>query len=341
MRGAGGRRRGFDEEPAAADDERVPEDATVVTNLDELARRAGGGGSETVHPHLIVIAGNNVGKYYRLDRPITYMGRGETCEVQIQDTGISRKHARVVVEVTGEVWLEDLESTNGTFVENHRIDRRMLRDGDKIQLGRTSIIKFTLTDATELRFAEQMYISATQDALTRLNNRKYFDEQFLAEYAFASRHRIALSVLMIDIDHFKKVNDTYGHPAGDLVLKVVARTLAKILRTEDIVARYGGEEFVVVTRGIDKANTRVLAERIRSTVEALAIPHESGELKNTISVGTATLIDGSPPSRTALVAAADTALYRAKRRGRNRVEQWSETDPMEAPPSGVSEDTNA
>jgi two-component system cell cycle response regulator len=314
----------------------------VVTNLDELARRSGAGpDSEALHPHLIVISGSNVGKYYRLDRPIVYMGRGETCEVQIQDTGISRKHARVVLEVTGEVWLEDLDSTNGTFVENHRIERRLLRDGDKIQLGRTTIIKFSMTDATELRFAEQMYVSATQDPLTRLNNRKYFDEQFTSEFAFAVRHRIPLSVLMIDIDHFKLVNDTHGHATGDLVLRVLARTLAKILRTEDVLARYGGEEFVVLTRGIDKGNTKLLADRIRSTVESLSIPHPGGELKLTISVGTATLVDANLPSRMALIAAADNALYRAKRNGRNRVEQWSETDPMEAPRSGVTEDTNA
>jgi diguanylate cyclase (GGDEF)-like protein len=318
----------------------VPDDATVVTNLDELARRAGGGTGEVLHPHLIVIAGNNVGKYYRLDRPVIYLGRGETCEVQIQDTGISRKHARVVLEPTAEVWLEDLDSTNGTFVENHRIERRLLRDGDKIQLGRTTIIKFSLTDATELRFAEQMYVSATQDALTRLNNRKYFDEQLVQEFAFAGRHRIPLSVLMIDLDHFKLVNDTYGHSTGDLVLKVVARTLAKILRTEDVLARYGGEEFVILARGIDKPNTLVVAERVRSTIESLLIPHPGGGLRITVSVGTATFANDNLASRTALVAAADTALYRAKRNGRNRVEQWSESDPLEAPPS-VEEDTNA
>jgi len=339
LRGSGSRRRGFDD---TADHklEQVPEDATVITNLDELARRTGTGGGESLHPHLIVIAGNNVGKYYRLDRQVIYLGRGETCEVQIQDSGVSRKHARVVLEPTSEVWLEDLDSTNGTFVENHRVERRLLRDGDKIQLGRTTIIKFSLTDATELQFAEQMYVSATQDALTRLNNRKFFDEQFVAEFAFASRHHIPLSVLMIDLDRFKDVNDTHGHPTGDLVLKVVARTLARILRTEDILARYGGEEFVILTRGIDKGNTRLLAERVRTTIESLLIPHPGGALRITVSVGTATLVETNVASRMALVAAADAALYRAKRNGRNRVEQWSETDPLEAPHNNT-EDTNA
>jgi diguanylate cyclase (GGDEF)-like protein len=342
-RGAGGRRPSLDGD---SDLGKVPDDATVVTNLEELSRRAGEapGAGDALHPHLIVIAGNNVGKYYRLDRPTTYLGRGETCEVQIQDTGVSRKHARVLLDPTGDVWLEDLDSTNGTFVENHRIERRLLRDGDKIQLGRTTIIKFSLTDATELRFAEQMYVSATHDALTRVNNRKYFDEQFLAEFAFAARHRLPLSVLMIDLDHFKQVNDTHGHQTGDHVLKVVARTLARMLRTEDLLARYGGEEFVILARGIDKAAARTIAERVRSTIESLLIPLSSdpdGALRITISVGTATFVDGVPVSRVALLAAADAALYRAKRNGRNRVEQWSETDPPAAPTSNVTEDTNA
>lgn len=343
-RGAGGRRRSLVDGLVELD--RVPDDATVVTNLDELSRRVAEGGeaSDTLHPHLIVIAGNNVGKYYRLDRSTTYLGRGETCEVQVQDTGISRKHARVLLDPTGEVWIEDLDSTNGTFVENHRIERRLLRDGDKIQLGRTTIIKFSLTDATELRFAEQMYVSATHDGLTRINNRKFFDEQFLAEFAFAARHRLPLSVLMIDLDHFKLVNDTHGHQTGDHVLRVVARTLARMLRTEDLLARYGGEEFVILARGIDKPNTAILAERVRSTIESLLIPlsaQPDGALRITVSVGTATFRDGVPPSRLALLAAADAAMYRAKRNGRNRVEQWSETDPITAPNSNITDDTNA
>jgi len=339
-RGMGGRRSGFDGD---SDLGKAPDDATVVTSLEDLSRRAGGEG-DGLHPHLIVIAGNNVGKYYRLDRPVTYLGRGETCEVQIHDAGVSRKHARILLDPTGDVWLEDLGSTNGTFVENHRIERRLLRDGDKIQLGRTTIIKFSLTDATELRFAEQMYVSATHDGLTRVNNRKYFEEQFLAEFAFAARHRLPLSVLMIDLDHFKQVNDTYGHPTGDHVLKVVARTLARILRTEDLLARYGGEEFVILARGIDQVAARAIAERVRGTIESLLLPVPSapgGVLRITVSVGTATFTDGVPVSRVALLAAADAALYRAKRNGRNRVEQWSESDPVTAPTSGGTEDTNA
>ncbi|MBN1772392.1 MAG: GGDEF domain-containing protein [Deltaproteobacteria bacterium] len=343
QRGAGTRRRSLD---GMVELDRLPDDATVVTNLDELSRRVGDAAatSDALHPHLIVIAGNNVGKYFRLDRPTVYLGRGETCEVMIQDTGVSRKHARVLLDPTGEVWLEDLDSTNGTFVENHRIERRLLRDGDKIQLGRTTIIKFSLTDATELRFAEQMYVSATHDGLTRINNRKFFDEQFLAEFAFAARHRLPLSVLMIDLDHFKQVNDTHGHQTGDHVLRVVARTLARMLRTEDLLARYGGEEFVILARGIDKSGAAVVGERVRSTIESLLIPLSSepgGALRITVSVGIATFADGVPASRVALLAAADATMYRAKRNGRNRVEQWSETDPVTAPPSNLSEDTNA
>lgn len=315
------------------------DEATVITNLDDLAAVGDLGGQR--HPHLIVIAGSGVGRHYRLDRAVTYIGRGETCEIQIQDPGISRKHARVLVDPDGTVSLEDLGSTNGTFVENRRVDRHHLQDGDKIQFGRTTIIKFSLTDATEIQFAEQMYVSATHDALTRINNRKFFDEQFRTEFAYASRHRTPLSILMIDIDHFKRVNDTYGHSTGDLVLKIVARTLARVVRTEDVLARYGGEEFVVLARGSDRRSAMVLAERVRSTVESQLIPNPAGAFRVTVSVGTATLTDANLPTRAMLIAAADQAMYRAKGGGRNRVEHWSEGDPINVSAELLTEDTSA
>jgi diguanylate cyclase (GGDEF)-like protein len=322
---------------AASDEARDGGDSTVVTSLADIARQAQTG--DKTLPHLVVIAGEHVGKYFCLDHAVTHLGRGESCEVQIHDGGISRKHARVLINPGGEVWLEDLGSTNGTFVENQRIDRLQLHDGDRIQLGRTTIIKFSVTDATELRFAEQMYVSATQDALTRVNNRQFFDDEFRKEFAFATRHGIPLSVLMIDIDFFKKVNDTYGHTTGDLALKMVARTLSRSLRTEDILARYGGEEFVVLTRGTDGEAAVALGERIRHTVESQLVPNAGSAFRVTVSVGAATLVPGSSlESRSDLLAAADTAMYRAKRNGRNRVEQWHEGDALEHATAGV-EDT--
>ncbi len=336
-RGAGGE---GDAAGGAEDGDRPTDDATVITSLDDLAEKLPGAGAQR-HPHLIVIAGVGVGRHYRLAGPVSYIGRGETCEVQIQDTGISRKHARISLEPNGDAIVEDLGSTNGTFVENRRIDRHRLQDGDKIQIGRTAIIKFSVTDATEINFAEQMYTSATQDGLTKVANRKFFDEEFRKEYAYATRHRTPLSVLMIDLDHFKRVNDTYGHSTGDLVLRVVARTLARVVRTEDILARYGGEEFVILARGIDRAGAAILAERIRATVESQLVPNPSGGFRVTVSVGAATMIEGAMRSRVLLLAAADRALYRAKSAGRNRVEQWSESDPIDVSADTVTEDTTA
>jgi two-component system, cell cycle response regulator len=319
--------------------ERQGEDATVITNLDELAAKRPV--ENPLHPYLIIIAGNGVGKNFRLDRPVMYIGRGETCDVQIQDSGISRKHARIVVEGDGAVFLEDLGSTNGTFVEHGRVDRHRLQDGDKIQFGRTTIIKFSVTDSTEIEFTEHMYVSATHDGLTRINNRKFFEEQFRTEFAYSSRHRLPLTLLMIDLDHFKRVNDTYGHATGDLVLKMVARTLARVIRTEDILARYGGEEFVVLARGTDRKSAVVLAERIRSTVESQLIPNPAGAFRITVSLGTATLADANLTTRAALVAAADKALYRAKNAGRNRIEQYEDGEPLDVSKESLTEDTTA
>ena len=163
------------------------------------------------------------------------------------------------------------------------------------------------------------YPATVSDALTGVVNRKAFDERLDAELAFGLRHESPLSLVLLDVDHFKKVNDTHGHPAGDAVLRGVAAVARSQARETDLVARYGGEELAVVLPETDAAGARAIAERLRAAVEGTAHATEQGSLRVTVSVGVATW-PGGGQTPDELLTTADRALYRAKQTGRNRVE---------------------
>jgi diguanylate cyclase (GGDEF)-like protein len=269
---------------------------------------------------LTVLLGVNAGQVFTLDRDETLIGRGRDANIVIDEVGISRRHARIRRADGGRHILEDLDSTNGVFVNSRRVERADLADGDRIQVGPAVLLRFGLVAADEEALARQLYEGATRDALTRLYNRKYATERLGAEVAYAHRHATPLSVILFDIDHFKRVNDTFGHAAGDAVLRILSAQAQKTIRGEDVLARYGGEEFVVIVRGIEHRSAMVLADRIRKSVERLSIPWDSGTLTISISAGVASLGECGPKApEDALVSLADERLYRAKAGGRNRV----------------------
>ena len=158
------------------------------------------------------------------------------------------------------------------------------------------------------------------DALTGLYNHRYFQETLATELSRASRYHSSVSLIFFDIDFFKKVNDTYGHPAGDLVLKNIATEVKKAVRPSDIVARYGGEEFVVILPETDITGIKVFAARLRRCVEGLITEAEGQQIMVTVSVGGAT---HSPEqlktSKELLIQTADRGLYMSKENGRNQV----------------------
>jgi diguanylate cyclase (GGDEF)-like protein len=269
---------------------------------------------------LTVIAGLNAGQVFALDRDETFIGRGRSAGARIDDVGISRRHARIVRMEGRRYVLEDLGSTNGVFVNGQKLERVDLAEGDRVQIGPAVVLRFGFIAADEEALARKLYDDSTRDGLTRLYNRKYAGERLSAEVAYALRHETRLSLVMFDLDHFKRVNDSFGHPAGDVVLRVVAAQVQKAIRAEDVLARYGGEEFVVLVRGVEHRGAGVLAERVRSGVERLSIPWESRTLKMTVSVGVASLSECAPNATVdALVGLADERLYKAKTSGRNRV----------------------
>ncbi len=295
------------------------EDKTSVIDARQLSKLAAPE-AERRSACFIVIAGGQAGKMYKLDRDEMVIGRVPDAGIRIDDDGVSRRHAKIVRDADGHVRLVDLESTNGTFCNGEKVDARMLQDGDKIQIGTTTIIKFSFQDTLEEDFQRRQYESATRDSLTECFNKKYFLERLPSEFAFATRHNKALSLAMLDIDHFKKVNDTYGHLAGDYVLREVAKLMQVTVRADDVLARYGGEEFALIMRETGPDNAFIAVERIRRRIEAAAIEFEGTRIPVTVSAGVATWQGGRPDSSEALVAMADEFLYRAKRNGRNRTE---------------------
>jgi two-component system, cell cycle response regulator len=267
--------------------------------------------------HFIVLAGESLGQMFRVDRSEIILGRAADAAIRLHDDGVSRHHARIV-QVQGELCIEDLGSANGTLLNGHRIRNAVLRDGDKVQMGSTTILKFTYADELEENFQQKMHDSALYDGLTKACNKRHFLDRLQTEVPYAKRHATPLSLLMLDVDHFKQVNDRHGHLAGDYVLATLAQIVRSTIRTEDLFARYGGEEFAILCRGTTIENALVLAERLRAKVETFFFEQHRQRIPVTISVGVASWFD-QPDSATQLIADADAALYKAKAGGRNHV----------------------
>lgn len=271
-----------------------------------------------------VLAGPTPGMLYPLDHDVTVIGRGGEAEILVAETGVSRRHA--AIEQTGEGFiLHDLGSTNGTTLDGVRIEHGgtvSLQDGARIGLGNATVLGFSLSDAIERDAARQSHDLAMRDPLTGLYNRRHLSERLVSELAYARRHGVSISVLLIDIDRFKAVNDTHGHAVGDHVLRLVADQLGIVVRCEDLLSRFGGEEFLVVARGIDDGGAAALGERIRQAMTHVVVPGTGTgtPLKITVSVGVAHAPGGAAASPDQLLRLADATLYQAKDGGRDRVE---------------------
>jgi diguanylate cyclase (GGDEF)-like protein len=290
--------------------------ADEQTRLFEAPKAPAGGKRDRAY--LVVLAGASVGEMYKVEGDKVVIGRGQKAQIRLFDDGISREHAQIVIE-GHQIILQDLGSTNGTFCNGLKVDRRELVDGDKILVGSTTILKFTYHDNLDEMFQRQMYESALRDGLTKAFNKKYFTDRLESEFTFASRHASPLALVLFDIDHFKKVNDTHGHPAGDHVLFEISTLLSSALRAEDVFARYGGEEFAVICRGSDESQAQVVGERMRKAVEGHRFVYEGALIPVTISVGIAVLPNPAVKDANDIVGFADQALYKSKNGGRNRV----------------------
>lgn len=256
---------------------------------------------------------------FLLTKEETTLGRAPECDVFLDDEGVSRHHAKVVRQ-DDKLVLLDLGSTNGTWFEGERIQVLELEDAVKIQVGTATILQFRYQDQSEVEFHTLMQNFKTHDHMTEAFNKRAFMTEMEKEAGFCRRHGHPLSLVMFDLDRFKQVNDTYGHQAGDLVIRTVAQTVKDAKRLEDIFARYGGEEFALLLRATDRERAFIMAERVRRSVEDLEVLHNGRRIPCTISVGVATMQPDDELSPEQLIEAADGRLLLAKKKGRNRTE---------------------
>jgi diguanylate cyclase (GGDEF)-like protein len=268
---------------------------------------------------VVIFAGSqaDIGTRHVLKSPLTTIGRSQHNDIVISSDAVSRHHAEITRE-GADIIVRDLGSTNGTYI-NDEVERTMecrLRGGDQIRIGET-ILKFLSGADIETEYHAIVANMALTDGLTNLANRKHLDSLLAEEIARARRHGRALSILMIDIDHFKQINDVHGHIAGDHALKRVGSMLQQRLRPSDKVGRYGGEEFCVILPETGKAEAAYLAELLRAQIARERFVEDSKTIEITVSIGVAALLAES--HFTELYRAADQRLYRAKQRGRNRV----------------------
>jgi|CXWL01.1.fsa_nt_gi diguanylate cyclase (GGDEF)-like protein len=275
-----------------------------------------------VDANVILIAhpeGKLLGTRYRLPPGSSLeIGRSPNAAVSLPEVlSVSRNHARVEHQMDG-VFVEDLGSTNGTYVNDHLTQgRHKLASGDRFQVGAVHF-KFLQEADVEHAYHEAIYNLVVRDGLTEIYNKRKFDEEFAREFARATRYRRPLAMLVFDIDHFKAINDNYGHLCGDFVLKQIAGLARDTVRSEQIFARVGGEEFAVLCPETNVAEVAVLAEKLRQKIGANRVSYLGCDVRVTCSFGVAELAPGIR-SAADLFATADKALYQSKQGGRDRV----------------------
>lgn len=279
-------------------------------------RPPAGPAARPVSACVVVIHGECLGQRLELGEQAVIIGRSPDAELQINHRSISRQHCRIWREASG-YRIRDLDSTNKTFLNEQPILEAELRDGDHIGIGE-SILKFMEQGSVEARYHEELYQLATSDPLTALYNRRQFQELMEKEILRATRHGRALSLALVDIDHFKPVNDRHGHAAGDGVIRGVADQLRRNARADQLIARIGGEEFALVYAEQTLADAAAAAERLRAAVAAAPFELGGAPVRITVSIGLAQWQRGMA-GLADLMRAADQQLYRAKQEGRDRV----------------------
>lgn len=295
---------------------------------------------------VVVLAGDRMGEMFELDPVYTTIGRGLTATVRVNDEGISRTHAAVSVE-NAVYYLSDAGSTNGTFANGERVDRHPLREGDKIQLGAASVLRFTFHEDSDDDYQRDLYESTLRDRLTGLFSRGYFTNRLEGDVAVALRHGKPLALVRFEVDRLDRVRESVGASHADLILRDMARTIQEITRSDDLLARFGDEDFAFLCRDVDAMRAARAARRIREAIAAHAFNLPSrpdlgpefttrlapdadapAPLRLTLSLGVADLALLHEPAADALLKAAESALVIARRAGGDRVEIY---DPENEP----------
>jgi len=280
-------------------------------------------------PVLVSLRGELIAAPIPLERPEVIIGRALEADVRINDLRASRLHARISTHTgprneDNSYSITDLGSTNGTLLNGEPITNASLNDGDKIVIG-DHLFRFDLLDEIDREFQQQIHRLLAHDELTGLLTSKSFFSELRREAARAQSESLPFCVLMMDLDHFKEVNDTYGHLVGSKTLEQTGHVIKAALRAGDVAARFGGEEFAAFLLDANYAQGLVAAERVRVAVAEYAFSasrqdslESNATHRITISIGVAAFPDDATDP-IELVELADSALYRAKRDGRNRI----------------------
>ncbi|MGR9105894.1 MAG: diguanylate cyclase [Gammaproteobacteria bacterium] len=308
---------GSEDSGARTDRFQTTGDSSTTVIADDLVGTRSGRLKDT-KPYLVILSGRDQGKCFELSKQINQFGRNQNADIVILDPKMSRNHGRLIVYPDW-ILIEDNHSTNGTFVDDVRIDKQSIDAQSRIRIGST-IMKIDYKDANEARAEGALYEAAHTDPLTGIANRRAFMTHAGEEIALCRQNNLGLAIVMCDADHFKKINDTYGHPAGDFVLQEFANLIKQTLRFEDQVARYGGEEFIILLRDLDIAITRGICERIRIAIESNAFVFQGQTIPCTLSMGVCCRHGAQIPSLEQFIQIADAALLTAKSKGRNRIE---------------------
>ncbi len=261
--------------------------------------------------------GPNMGSRYALGNTPLVIGRGSDSDIRINDHSVSRRHARVQPGAEGH-YAVDLQSTNGTFVNDVPATMQKLKDGDYLRVG-NCIYRFLDGGNVEAEYHEEIYRLTIIDALTEIYNKRYLMDFLDRELSRSARYHRPLALILFDIDHFRAINEEYGHLGGDFTLRELSACVRSITRREELFARYGGEEFVLVLPECTLAAAMVVGERVREMVKSHLFQFEGRSFHITISLGVAVTSGEETLTPTELIRRADDKLYQAKHGGRNRV----------------------
>ena len=276
--------------------------------------------SSNLSVDITVINGPLKGTSYQL-KPNSHIviGRSAEADIQIIDSGISRSHVNIRFDGNA-VYVQDLKSVNGTYINARRFDRSIkIKNGDQISIGTTTVLKFSLHNALDERYRDYLDRQLTTDAVTGIYNRRAFTSYLNNNYLAAKDKNSSLTLMMIDVDHFKSFNDNYGHNVGDEILANIAEILKNNARTTDIVCRYGGDEFAVICPHINSLAALKMAEKIRTVTESTVLHIQGKVINTTLSIGIANFNRDKIETASELLAQADRAMYKAKSKGRNQI----------------------
>lgn len=291
---------------------RRSEDRTIIASSGEAD-----GPTSANHPHLRVIYPRDVHRRWPLEDKPLVIGRGDEADCVLPDAMISREHCRISHTDKGFL-VEDLGSTNGTIIDGHPVDRAFLHPHSRLKVG-PFVLKLEYIGSVELSQEDRLFAQANTDQLTGVPNRRWLLDQGLNILGSFRSGAAMLSAAMIDVDFFKKVNDTWGHAAGDAVLVETARLLDEGKREIDLLGRYGGEEFLLLLPETTAHAAAQLCERLRASVAGNVLTFDGQEISVTISIGICGRNRDAVTSLDELIQLADKALYRAKRAGRDQV----------------------